>query len=128
YVSSVLWYAFYGENGMPILQEFFEREQREWNTAYMEHDGRFKLPNYKTDFVIISFPKKTVVYEKPRIDKATPYRFREKLTYLPVFNSIESRIDLRVEYLDNILNLDKILMESVKREIQNRDEEKDSKN
>ncbi|PKK87874.1 MAG: hypothetical protein CVV62_02470, partial [Tenericutes bacterium HGW-Tenericutes-7] len=52
YVSSVLWYAFYGENGMPILQEFFEREQREWNTAYMEHDGRFKLPNYKTDFVI----------------------------------------------------------------------------
>lgn len=93
FLSSTLWHAFYGKKGMIILHEMFQGEHNTYRTAMLEHDGRFYLPNNKADFVIFSFPRKTIVFEKPDNNKVIPERFRESLTYLLHFNSVESRID-----------------------------------
>ena len=119
FLSSTLWHAFYGKKGMIILHEMFQGEHNTYRTAELEHDGRFYLFDYKTDFVVFSFPSKTIVFERPDSGKEIPERFRESLTYLLHFNSVESRIDFPKGSLkrairndvDNLNNLYKYLKE-----------------
>lgn len=106
FLSSALWHAFYGKQGMIILHEMFQGEHNTYRTAKLEHDGRFYLTDNKTDFVVFSFPRKTIVFENPDSDKKIPERFRESLTYLLHFNSVESRIDFPKGSLEKLIRND----------------------
>ncbi len=123
FISSVLWHAFYGKKEMIILHEVFDGEYQNFQTSKLEHEGRFYLNNHKTDFVIINFPKKKIIYEKPDMQKKLPIGFRETLTHLLHFNSAESRLDIPYGILKNLLDNDYKNLDLLYKYLIKRDEE-----
>ncbi|VEU81090.1 hypothetical protein [Haploplasma axanthum] len=122
FISSTLWHAFYGQIEMIILHEFFQGEHNTYLTSKLEHDGRFYLSENKADFVVFVFPRKTIVFEKPDNDKVIPERFRDTLTYLLNFNSVESRIDFPKGNLSQALKNDVESLEILYKYLKERDE------
>ena len=68
--SNELWYAFYGEKGMPIYENWESVFDYRLISPKMRHNGRFhKDSNSKVSAVIFSFPNSTIIYENPYCKK-----------------------------------------------------------
>lgn len=121
FISSPLWHAVYGKKQMIILHETNQGESYYISKSRMEHNGRFCVRSNKTDFVLFRFPRKTIVYENTRTKKVIPQEFRELLTYLPFYSSIESRIDFPRGNLKVLLNTDIMVLKNLYKYLDDRE-------
>lgn len=66
--SGALWYAFYGWKTAPIYENHSFEIRNEQRPVLMGHEGRFRIgSNIHT--IIVAFPKHTIFFENPYIDK-----------------------------------------------------------
>jgi hypothetical protein len=70
--SGMLWSAFYGLNGMPVLANYPETP-----ALRMEHDGFF-AQHIDVSAVIISLPRHSVLFENPNSTRPLPGWFRHQ--------------------------------------------------
>lgn len=105
--SNELWYAFFGEKGMPI----YENHNLIYNskkTPIMQHNGRFySETNSKIDAVVFCFPNSTIIYENPHSLKPLPNWFIKTMFTVRWFSFQGSKINYPSNDLKKQLEIDK---------------------
>lgn len=105
--SNELWYALYGEIGMPIYEEYdpiFNLIQ----TPIMRHNGKFSSQTQsKIDAVIFCFPSATIIYQNPYSQKPIPEWFLKRMFLIRWFNFQGSKLNFPSNDLKEQLKIDK---------------------
>lgn len=106
--SNELWYAFYGEKGLPIFENYTPFWGATRKTPIMQHDGRFhKNTESKIDAVVFCFPNSTIIYENPYSKKKLPKWFIRNMFNVRWFNYQGSKLDFPSHSLIEQLKIDK---------------------
>jgi len=102
--SNELWYALYGEEGLPVFEGATFEVGIPYTEIEMKHQGRYNNES-NIDMVIYSLPQYTVIYENPKSKKKCPMWFYEIVKRLRNFNSNGSMLENEtVSLLERIEN------------------------
>ena len=111
FFSNELWYAVYGEQGMPVFEAHSLDKYCGGFKAVLpllEHGGRFSRKNTsKADGIIFSFPQSTIYYENPYSKKPIPNWCIEKLIQMHRFKIQCSKMNFPGRQLKKQLRIDK---------------------
>ncbi len=111
FFSNELWYAVYGEQGMPVFEAHSLDKYCSGFKAVLpllEHGGRFSRKNTsKADGIIFSFPQSTIYYENPYSKKPIPNWCIEKLIQMHRFKIQCSKMNFPGRQLKKQLRIDK---------------------
>ena len=112
--SNELWYALYGEIGMPIYENYDPIYHDYKNVPLMQHHGRFHS-NYHTkiDAVVFCFPCATIIYQNPNSYKPLPEWFLKKMFFIRWFNFQGSKTNYPSNTLVEQLSIDKSIVFSL---------------
>lgn len=111
--SNELWYALYGEKGMPVY-EHHDPICNFRKTPVMQHDGRFHSESKsKIDAVVFCFPNSTIIYENPNSKKPLPHWFFKNMFSVRWFNFQGSKINYPSNNLEQQLKIDKNIIYSI---------------
>lgn len=118
--SNELWYALYGEKGMPIYENYdpiFNIRQ----APLMLHNGRFHISNQSIiDAVIFCLPCSTVIYQNPHSKKPIPKWFMEKTFLMRWFSFQGSKTNYPSNDLEKQLEIDKNIINSFQKSMDNK--------
>ncbi len=118
--SNELWYALYGEKGLPIYENYnpiFNIRE----APKMLHNGRFHIGNQsKIDAVIFCLPCSTVIYQNPYSQKPIPKWFMEKLFLIRWFSFQGSKTNYPSNDLEKQLEIDKNIIKTFMESMDNK--------
>ncbi len=118
--SNELWYAFYGEKGMPIYENWESVFDYRLISSKMRHNGRFhKDSNSKVSAVIFSFPNSTIIYENPYCENKIPEWFIKGAFSLRWFEYEHSKINFPTQTLLAQLEIDKKIIYAFEKRLNN---------
>ena len=98
----VLWYAFYGYKGAPIIELHSTERRHSSEIVKMQHEGRFRQKT-KVDAIIISLPDSTFALENPYSAKPIPEWFWKRAIFVPRFKLEYSRLNWPCKNLSSIV-------------------------
>lgn len=118
--SNELWYAFYGEKGMPIYENWESVFDYRLISPKMRYNGRFhKDSNSKVSAVIFSFPNSTIIYENPYCENKIPEWFIKGAFSLRWFEYEHSKINFPTQTLLAQLEIDKKIIYAFEKRLNN---------
>ena len=99
--SGALWYAMYGWNDAPVLEEAYYRRVR------MQHDGRFRINNRSTKYsaVLYVLSRSSVLFENPWAKHRLPDDSRFALCKYPWFDLTRSICDWKIGFVERQIEL-----------------------
>lgn len=111
--SNELWYALYGEKGMPIYENYNPINNFR-KAPTMQHSGRFHgETTSKIDAVVFCLPNSTIIYQNPYSRKPLPKWFLKNMFLVRWFNFQGSKINYPSNDLDKQLEIDKNIIYSL---------------
>lgn len=115
--SNELWYALYGEKGMPIYENY-DPIYNFRQAPLMRHNGKFRSQTpSKIDAVIFCFPCATIIYQNPDSQKPLPEWFLKRMFLIRWFNFQGSKLNYPSNDLKKQLKTDENIIYSIQKKL-----------